>query len=57
MLTMSHTHDVTIYDKDAADQRRTLPGRTIGPWTVVNTGRHTKWGVYDTATGMRLFHA
>jgi len=57
MLTMSHTQDVTIYDKTAADQRKTLPGRTIGKWTVANTGRHTKWTVCDTATGMRLFHA
>lgn len=57
MLTMSETKDVTIYNKNVTDQRITLRGRTIGPWTVVNTGRHTKWGVYDTQTGMRIFHA
>ena len=49
--------DIDIYDTTAPDNKRTLPGRISGPWAIVNTGRHTKWGVYDLATGMKLFHA
>lgn len=49
--------DVTIYNAQVPDNKEELQGRIEGSWIIVNTGRHTKWGVYDLATGMKLFHA
>ena len=54
---MAKLTDVTIYNTQAPGNKETLPGRVEGPWFIVNTGRHTKWGVYDAKTGMKLFHA
>jgi hypothetical protein len=53
-----HNAPMTEVEKfDPAVTGKEILGRKIGPWLVANTGRHTKWGVYDAATGMRLAHA